>query len=515
MVNRLETAGFSFRVGYPWCMPSRLLLGCGAGTVGHALAELGREHEEPRFHVVTTDPEQREFPQRGVTITAADPADVEVLREIEGEEAVASVFVGTDSPERNVAIARAATEVFESTPIVAYSGQAPTEDDLETLESLVDRVVDQGAVLGDHIDEAVLSEAARRARDLRRLLVDIDGRLAVLLHDNPDPDAIASGIALTRLARSFGVDADAYYFGNISHQENRALVNVLDLALHDIDDPEPVIESDAIALVDHSLPGVNDQLPERTPVDIVIDHHPSPGPVGAEYVDVRSDIGSTSTMLIEYFTALDVGIDESLATALFFGLQTDTDDFSRGITQLDFEMAAEITSIIDRGVLDRIERPTISQETFETLGRAIRNKQIRGGVCTSCVGQLRDRDALAQAADRLLDMEGINTTLVYGFAEGTAYVSARARGTDLDIGDTLRDAFDRIGSAGGHADMAGAQIPLGFLGQEADEDSEELLTRIVREVIDGRFFETLPEHREGGSHLPDEPDDWVIGPDRA
>lgn len=485
-------------------MASRLLLGCSAGTVGHALVELAREQSET-VHVVTLDPEQREFPQRDVTITAADPTDPSVLSAI--EPFPTSVFIGTDSPERNIEIARAASEVFTEVPVVAYAGDESTAAERATLESLVGMMLDPDVALHQYTDEMVIGEPIRRARHLRTLLLGIEGRLGVMLHDNPDPDAIGSGIALATLARSLGVEAGAYYFGEISHQENRALVNVLDIELTELDDPDTIEECDAIALVDHSLPGVHDQLSEETPVDIVIDHHSSSRPVEARHIDVRTDIGSTSAMVVEYFDALEMEIGEGIATALLFGIRTDTDDFSRGGCELDFEAAATLLPLVDVDVLDQIERPTISPETFDTIARAIRNSQIRNGVCTTCIGNLRDRDALAQAADRLLTMEGVVATMVYGFTDGTVYISARARATDFDIGETLRDAFDRIGSAGGHADMAGAQIPIGFLGEEAENDPESL-TQIIREVIDGRFFETLSEHKEGSTRLPDDPSGW-------
>ncbi len=484
-------------------MVARLLLGCGAGTVGHALVELARE-QGATVHIVTLDPEQREFPQRDVTITAADPADPAVLS---GIESLTSVFIGTESSTRNVAIARAASEAFEDVPTVAYTGDEPTKEERRTLTELVDTVVDPTGAFREYTKKSITGRKASRARHLRDLFKGIDGQLGIVLHDNPDPDAIASGVGLAALARASCVEAAVYYFGEISHQENRALVNVLDLDLVSLDDPAEAAAFDAIALVDHSLPGVNDQLEKETPIDIVIDHHPSPGPVEARHLDVRSDVGSTSTMLVEYFDALEVEPGEELATALLFGIRTDTDDFSRGVCQLDFEAAALLLPHVDIGVLDQVERPTVSAETIETLARAIRNSRVKDGICTTCVGRLRDRDALAQAADRLLNMQGVSGVLVYGFADETVYISARAHGPDLDIGETLRDAFDQIGSAGGHARMAGAQIPIGFLGEETEED-EELLTEIVREVIDGRFFETLSTHNYGSVRPIDEANNW-------
>ena len=87
-------------------------------------------------------------------------------------------------------------------------------------------------------------------------------------------------------------------------------------------------------------------------------------------------------------------------------------------------------------------------------------------------------------------MEDVHTTLVYGFVEEVIYVSGRSRGADLDLGETLRDAFGAIGDAGGHADMAGAQIPLGILGEVGPELSGSL-AEVVESVVEDRFFEAL------------------------
>jgi nanoRNase/pAp phosphatase (c-di-AMP/oligoRNAs hydrolase) len=221
-----------------------------------------------------------------------------------------------------------------------------------------------------------------------------------------------------------------------------------------------------------------------------VDHHPPRAPVEARFVDLRHDIGATSTLVSDYLSRADIDPGESLATALLFGIRVDTDDFAREVSVADFEAAAWLVSRADLSLLERIESPSITPEVVETLARAIRDRDVRGDALASNVGAIRDRDALAQAADRLVNMDGVRIAVVYGFKDGTVYVSGRARGTDIDLGETLRDALDSIGSAGGHADMAGAQVPLGILG-ETDEDSEAALTEVVSEVVAGRLFETL------------------------
>lgn len=270
------------------------------------------------------------------------------------------------------------------------------------------------------------------------------------------------------------------------------MVNLLDLELRELDPDADLSKFDGVALVDHSRPGVNDQLSEDTPVDVVIDHHPPRGPVHAEFIDLRSNVGATSTLLTEYFGQFGTDLDETVATALLYGIRIDTKDFSREVSQTDFEAASTLIPRADVEVLERVESPSVSGDTLETVARAIRNREQRGSILTSCVGQLTDRDSLAQAADKLLDMDGVSTTVVFGILDDVMYMSARSRGSELDLGETVRLAFDQIGSAGGHTDMAGAQVPIGMLGA-VDDETTESVEEVVEDVVRERFLDALRE----------------------
>jgi nanoRNase/pAp phosphatase (c-di-AMP/oligoRNAs hydrolase) len=174
---------------------------------------------------------------------------------------------------------------------------------------------------------------------------------------------------------------------------------------------------------------------------------------------------------------------------LLFGIHVDTKGFSREISEQDFTAGAKLVGTADFGTLERIESPSIGAGTFETIARAIRNRRVEGPAVLSCVGRLAERDVLAQAADRLLTMEDVSIVVVYGIKDGEIFVSGRARGAEIDLGEALRDAFGQIGSAGGHVDMAGAQIKLGVL--ESVEDREESLIEIVEDVVSSRFLDVL------------------------
>ncbi|WP_049997267.1 DHH family phosphoesterase [Halococcus sediminicola] len=480
-------------------MVSRLVLGC--GSVGRALVSALADRRGSVL--VCCENEHRIETLRSDRVAArrADPTDPETFDGV--ARPVDIVVVAADDPAVNRAATDLVREHYPDAFVLAYAGKEPSAEVRMEIETLADRTIDgEATVAGDLMER--IGEASMRPRRLRRVLRSVDGSLAVVTHDNPDPDAIASALALCEIARTTGREADICYFGDITHQENRALVNVLDVDLRKLE-PGDIDDYGGIALVDHSRPGVNDQLPEDTPVDVLIDHHPPRAPVEARFVDLRSDVGATSTLLVEYLRQLGIDVEETVATALLYGIRVDTDDFRREVSTVDFEAAAFLMPYTDESVLERIATPSMSAETLQTMARAISNREVRGSVLVSHIADLHERDALAQSADQLLDIEGVRTTLVYGIIDGTVYCSGRTRGANLDIGETLRDAFDQIGSGGGHADMAGAQIPLGLLG-ESDEDE---LTDIVHDLIVERFFaaiEARPSVRSAGPFAEDDGD---------
>jgi nanoRNase/pAp phosphatase (c-di-AMP/oligoRNAs hydrolase) len=464
-------------------MVSRLVLGC--GVVGQELLE---RLQSGAVAVISADPERVErLREAGVEAIEADPTDPVTIGKHGGDADL--IAVCGDDATANRAATIAAADTLPAAVLVAYTGRDATPDERAAIADRADHVFDPAQAVADRVLNVVAGEAGLRTRRLKGALAAVDGQLAVVTHDNPDPDAIASGVALAHIAASVGVEATVYYYGDISHQENRAFVNLLELPLTHLE-AGVAPDADALALVDHSRPGVNDQLPADAPVDIVIDHHPPRGSVAATFADIRTDVGATSTILVEHFDRLDMAVPEAVATALLYGIRVDTRDFTREVSSNDYEAVAQLLPSTDAAALERVESPSITADTLETIAEAVTNREVHGTVLTTCVGAITDRDALSQAADRLLDIEGIQTTLVAGYMDETIYLSARARGTDLDLGATLRAAFGRIGSAGGHADMAGAQISLGVL---ADAEPGESLRRIVQDVIASRFHEAIEQ----------------------
>ena len=423
-------------------MARRLLLGCSA--VGNTLVERSRQDRADLVAITDDTGWASTLRDRNVATVEADPTDPATY-----PDSVTVVLVASDDPERNVAAAEAARRRYPDAMIVAHVGTNPTAAQQDALQAVADRVVDPVEAVVSRVREATGVDAAEEPVRLLSTLRRLSDPLLVVAHDNPDPDAIASAIGLARVAESVDVPADPCYGGEIAHQENRAMVNLLNLHLRTFDGID-LDDYGGVALVDHSRAGINDSLPEGHPVDIVIDHHPPRGPVDGDFVDIRPDAGATSTLIGEYLSRLGIEPDRELATALLYGIRIDT--------------------------------------KLRVLARAIENRDVRGSTVASCVGEIADRDTLAQAAERLLTLDGIAVTFVYGYMDGVIYASARARGADFDIGELLRDALDPVGSAGGHATMAGAQVPLGILEEVSESES---LPEVVETFVSGRFFEAL------------------------
>lgn len=416
----------------------------------------------------------------GIAATDIDLTDPGTIRSAVPAPDV--LIVVSDSPSVHRWRLEVGADAFPDARIIAVS-----EPDWPSARDLADQHICLDQLTAGELVNRLNSTTFERSMMLMRTLSTIDGPLAVVMHDNPDPDAIAAALGVTFLAEAVGTEAIPMYAGEITHQENRAFVNLLELELEVYDPPLDLDSYGSIALVDHAHPGVNDQLPPLTSVDIIIDHHPAREEADATFVDRRHIVGATSTLVAEHLLQTQLEPDVTLATALWYGIQVDTDGFRRGVSELDFETAARLRPWVDTDLLGQIEEPQVTARTLESIGAAIDNREVTDDVVIAGIGEIAERDALAQAADYLLRMEDISTVLIYGQMDSTVYASSRSRSDQIDVGEAIRLAFGQIGNAGGHDDMAGAQIPIGMLHPPGDEAA----TYAIADVIADRFLEGI------------------------
>jgi nanoRNase/pAp phosphatase (c-di-AMP/oligoRNAs hydrolase) len=190
--------------------------------------------------------------------------------------------------------------------------------------------------------------------------------------------------------------------------------------------------------------------------------------------------------MTKYLQQLNINISKTLSTALLYGIRTDTQDFKRKTDPADLSAASYLYPLSNHGILDQLEQPSMAIETLDVLGEAIRNRQVIGSYLLSNVGNIRDRDTLPQAADYLLSLEGISTTIVFGVTEDRIYISGRSNDIRVNLGEIMRQAFGE--DAGGHATAAGAQIPLGVFSSTKDRQT---LLRLVNEAVVKRFLSAV------------------------
>lgn len=321
------------------------------------------------------------------------------------------------------------------------------------------------------------------AHRLARTLGKADA-VGIVMHPNPDPDAMGAAIGVQGLAETRGTPTTIYYPGQIRHQQNRAFQTVLDLDFEKIEDASE-IQEDTIVLVDHNRPrGFTGA--ERIAPDIVVDHHPGDG-TGEKFTDVRSDYGACASIIAEYYKMLGAeptgGIDPNLtdggiqskskipalspeiATGLMYGIQADTDHLTKGCTKAEFDASSYLFPATDGDLLHRIANPSVTTEVLETKATAIRDRVINGSFAIADVGEINDVDAIPQAAEELVRLEGISAVVVYGSKDGTIHLSGRSNDDRVHMGRTLEAVFESVpmASAGGHARMGGGQVPLSYL----------------------------------------------------
>ncbi|WP_458187893.1 DHH family phosphoesterase [Haladaptatus sp. NG-WS-4] len=340
-------------------------------------------------------------------------------------------------------------------------------------------------------DDTLLEEskldASTEVEALMACLSDTS-KLAIVCHDNPDPDCLASALALERIANDADVsDVTLLYSGDISHQQNRVFVNSLEIDLETFDDIDLDVY-DRIALVDSSIPGENNGLSLNADVDIVIDHHQGDEP-NAEFIVKREEASSTTTILVEYLYTLDIPLDSDLATAMLFAIRRETLDFIRKVTEKEYLAGYYLHSSVDTELLRKMDDPPLSEITIDAIGTAIHTRTTQSAYLVANVGRTTERDALPQAADYLLKLEGVETVLVFGINGGEIEVSARSTDTRVNLGALLEDVFGDLGEAGGHEDMAAAKIPMGLYADACNSASEQDLLKITKDLIERRFFE--------------------------
>lgn len=284
----------------------------------------------------------------------------------------------------------------------------------------------------------------------------------IVTHDYPDPDCIASSFGVQQLLLHWGVESTQIAFGGfVGRAENRAMIRFINIQTV----PLMLIEFsdfDRNILVD-SFPGDgNVSLKPEIIVDAVIDHHPHKSKVSKpSYFDLRKDVGSTSTIITQYLRAEQCPISRSLATALFYGIKTDTHRLSRNVSAEDIECYKYLFDLVDHLALSKIELPDRDGEYFNILHRSAESMTLyEKKLGHAHLGTVSSPDYIAEMADLYHSLEDLEWMLCSGIFKSQIFFSIRSKNDETAGAKAEKIARRLNGSGGGHNTMAAGRIPV-------------------------------------------------------
>ncbi len=292
-------------------------------------------------------------------------------------------------------------------------------------------------------------------------LLDKSERWLILV--NADPDALASAMALKRILAHRVLEVAIGHVNEISRPDNLAMVKLLRIPTQKATS-NLIVQFDKFALVD-SQPHHHPDFAKLN-FSIVIDHHPllKEHPVEAEFVDVRPEYGANSTILTEYLYNLKIRPGKLLATALAYGIKTDTQSFERPFVDTDIKAFKYLTKFYNPLLLQKIIRSEFHKSWLKYFSQALKKVKILGNGLAVFLGSVESPDVLVILADFFLQVHNISWDMVGGLYDDKLVVIFRGDGLRRDMGKFARKLFADFGPAGGHRTMARAEIPVEKLG---------------------------------------------------
>ncbi|HUG52028.1 MAG TPA: DHH family phosphoesterase [Vicinamibacteria bacterium] len=380
-----------------------------------------------------------------------DPTDPDTFRGVvPGRDAVAVVCF--KDPDRT---AQAVDALSSSRPEVKVL-VTTTNGELDHLVRENLRKVSWADMVGDRLEaEIARLRTLERVQAVREVLGPAEN-VALLVQPDPDPDGIASALALRQVLRRNRATAPIVTFGAVTRPENVAMLQLLDIELEVIT-PAHLSRFERVALLDvqpNVLQGAFDSP------DVVIDHHPEQKGYTARFRDIRASYGATSTILTEYCLAADVAISERLATALLYGIKSDTLFLDRETSKADIMAFSYLYPEVNTNLLRRIEKPELPRSAFKAFSRALREIDLSKGLAYVHLGAVEREDVIPQMAELSLQLEGAGWSAASGLVGDNIVVSVRNAGYQKAAGTVVKSLFGEVGCAGGHQAMAKAIIPL-------------------------------------------------------
>jgi nanoRNase/pAp phosphatase (c-di-AMP/oligoRNAs hydrolase) len=406
--------------------------------------------------LVESRPLARRLHEEGLPITAGDLRRVDTY--LKADLSPNTCVIVEDNGKRNLRKILAA--IRDAGGTLVYVLRAGVKSDREP-EDYRDEFPDITDVeMGELVRPTLTAELNRaltraKVQQYQRYFADAD-RVLILLHNDPDPDALASGLALRSLLRRTKTTAIIGAMQGVTRPENLRMANLLDIHVEQLS-PTSLAEFERIATVDvqpHYFPGLLDR------VDLVIDHHPEQPGYSAVFKDIRADYGSTCTILTEHLRAVDVDISERTATAMLYAIKSDTLFFSRHTNRSDLDAFTYLYPLADAALIRKMEGAEITLDRLKYVVRATDCGTMGEQVFSAFVGEAPREDFITYTADFFLQLEDVKWTIISGTVGDNLIVSVRNLGYSRNAGEFVKKIFAELGSAGGHRALAKAVVPM-------------------------------------------------------
>ena len=307
-------------------------------------------------------------------------------------------------------------------------------------------------------------------------------------HNFPDPDAIASAYGLSVLLEKYGFSSSICYQGKIERFSTNGFIEKLGIKLTSLDELHEMIETDEIILVDSQKGNAN--ITDAIGNEIIcIDHHPSyneNNSIQYRYSDIRPEIGACATIIASYFIENNIEIDTKVATALLYGIKSDTMGLSRGVSPLDVDVYRLLFSICNMDIIQALEHCSLKFADLKAFANAINSIKIYDNISFANAGYNCPEALIATVSDFMLDLIEVDFSVVYSIKDDGIKLSVRSQG-EIDAGIVTNIALSGIGSGGGHASMAGGFVP--FAEEKAN-------VRALTGVVEERFLKVISQFQK-------------------
>ena len=339
-------------------------------------------------------------------------------------------------------------------------------------------------------DTTALSSFVSQAK-LEALLKLLSGSRSVLIltHDNPDPDGLSSAACLRYIiSKRLGRQCRIGYGGIVGRAENRSMLR--HLKIHTTKLTESTIKRyKSVILIDTQPMTGNNSLPAQVKPIAVIDHHPQRKSTRTPFIDIRPEYGASATILTEYLFASGLDVPTNLATALFYGISSETQDLGREAVEADRQAYQALFPKTNWRILSRIRRPPREKIHFAYLAKAFKNAVTYKNAVASTLGRVDYADIIPQVAEMLLNLKRISWCLCTGRYKDQILISVRTSRVKGKAGKVARRVVGSSGTAGGHDMIAGGQV-------DCNGKSEVERDQMERRIVE-TFFRLMGK-QEGG-----------------